>query len=131
MGLWARVAAWTGGVDLDEEAQRAEQIRQQDLQLQAKRLQQGKIDDAAYQDQLTRIQADYEQTANIEQDVQDAFDQEYDAGLNRLTKTASGPFNVFGDVVGSLLKALPWWLWVALLAYLAFQFGLFKKLVKR
>lgn len=128
MGFFSSVGAWLGGVDLDEEEKRAADIKARDEQLQAERLAQGKINDAAYQDQLKRIQEDYEQTANIRADVQRAGDEEYDHRLTVLSETVAAPLNVGGDIIGAILKGVPWWLWLAALAVIAWQLGWLKKL---
>lgn len=67
---------------------------------------------------------------DVGREIDDAFDDGWNDGLDNLTSTARKPFGFVGDVAGALLKALPWWLWLAALAYGAWRLGLLKKWLK-
>lgn len=41
--------------------------------------------------------------------IQTAFDEELDARANSII---GGPLRGIGDVLGSVLKAVPWWIWI-------------------
>lgn len=49
-------------------------------------------------------------------EVNQAFDDEWAAGVDRLGNAATAPLRVVGDIGGSILSKLPWWVWVGLLA---------------
>lgn len=51
------------------------------------------------------------------QTQQDAIQQTFDTTLqDQANKIIGGPFSAIGDVLKSILKALPWWLWFVVAA---------------
>jgi hypothetical protein len=78
---------------------------------------QGKIDAATLQEAENHYAS-----GNIDPDyeIEAAFDEGLQEGAANVTAVISKPFEIAGTAVGSVLKALPWWLWIAGLAFLAF-----------
>lgn len=64
--------------------------------------------------------------------VQDEFDAGWDESQNRITGGIKGFIGSVIDQTGlTILKSIPWQLWVAGALYLLYQFGWLTKLLKR
>ena len=80
----------------------------------AKLLEQGKISDADFR--VSQERFDAAQRYDPDAEIEAAWDEGLQDGANNVTAVLSKPFEIAGTAVGSVLKALPWWLWLAAIA---------------
>src|SRR5687768_332239 len=108
---------WIYGVDP------AEEQRRQDA-LEAALAAENEKDRARYGDKwFEEAQGNLEKSKIDERaEVDQAFDEGLQEGADNVTAVISKPFEIAGTAVGSVLKAFPWWLWVAGLAVAGFYF---------
>lgn len=66
-----------------------------------------------------------------EQQVDDAFDEGWEEGKrNEIGFLRDLAGRLIGDPAAVVLASIPWWVWALVAAYLAWQLGLFKRLLK-
>jgi hypothetical protein len=104
------------GVDSEEDQYRADQA---EAALAAENLKDAERYGDAWFAQVTANAArgDLEDASG---QVDAAFDEGLREGSANVTAVIRKPFEIAGTAAGSVLKAFPWWLWLAGLAALAF-----------
>jgi hypothetical protein len=133
---------FTGGIDLDEEQKRAEDLKAKELALVDKRESDGYYsNDGAYS--AARKKAQDAPLFGYQSDdhkrnraVNDARDEVLAAaadgaaeGLKSTLNFAAGSVSGALNGVGSFAwKAIPWWLWLSGALYISYTFGVFNKL---
>ena len=71
------------------------------------------------------------QTVNVDAQINAAFKEGLDDGANNVTGFLGGIFDVVGKGLGAILKAVPWWLWLGVIAYFLFTTGILQRLLAR
>ena len=107
---------WLTGFDREayEAGLRADELnRARNAELLAR----GDITEADFQASERRfVEGQFDPDAEIER----AFDQGLEEGAANVTAVVSKPFEIAGAGAGAVLKAVPWWIWLAGLGFLLF-----------
>ena len=83
-------------------------------EINARLHEQGRLSDADFE--ITQERFNAGQAYDPDAEIEAAYDEGLDEGANRISKILSKPFELVGTAVGSVLKAFPWWIWVAAIA---------------
>ena len=70
-------------------------------------------------------------TGDVDAQINAAFQEGLDDGANNVTGFLGGIFDFVGKGLGALLKAVPWWVWLGVLAYVLFTTGIAQRLLAR
>ena len=70
-------------------------------------------------------------TGNVDKQINAAFQEGLDDGADNVTGFTSGIFDFLGKGLGSILKAVPWWLWLGVIVYFLFTTGIGQRLIAR
>jgi len=130
MALFGRLLNWYYGAPSQAEVDQTQSdIRSLNEQLAAIDAQNGTgPHDQAYLDQANKdLNTTAADLSNIDQQTQDAFDQGAKEGLNNVTslpgKLVGAAGNAASDTLWGIIKNIPWWVWVALAAYIFISLG--------
>lgn len=128
MSFWGKVGKWLWGIDVDAEQERSRQLDEQIAAQNARAYQTGKWDletyqAAEYRREAMRDNPDY--APNLWPDFWAGAAE----GAERIAETATGAVRGTLDTAAGLIwRAVPWWVWLAGLIYLAWWMGWLKKL---
>lgn len=61
-------------------------------------------------------------TGDVAVQIDEEFAKGWNEGKANVTGTFQGAFGVAGDVITSILKGVPWWVWGLVLLYFAWPF---------
>lgn len=101
------------GVDLDE-TQAALDATNAALAAENER-DRAKYGDKWFEEAQANLTANQAEESDVSGAVDQAFDEGLQEGADNVTSVISKPFQIVGAAVGSILKALPWWLWLAII----------------
>jgi hypothetical protein len=77
---------------------------------------------------LTREEAAY--GTDVDYELGEAFDEGLEEGAQNVSNAIRKPLEIAGTAVGAVVGGIPAWVWLVILAYGAWHFGLFKKAFK-
>lgn len=114
------------GVDLDEEQSRANDLdAAQAADLERSR---SKYTDANFKAAQLHITAD--DAPHVQADVDQAFDEGLQEGSENISGVIRKPFEIGGVAIASVLKGIPWWVWLSSAVLLAWKLGLLDGIFK-
>jgi hypothetical protein len=128
MSLWGKVGKWLWGIDVDAEAERSKRLDEQIAQQNARAYTEGKWDLETYQAAEARREA-MKVNPNYDPNLWPDFWAGAQEGAAQMADTAAGAVRgTLNTAAGWFGRAIPWWVWLAGLIYLAWWMGWLKRL---
>lgn len=135
----------TGGIDVDAEQKRAEDLRKQELALQdRKRAAGGYASNEAFVSDRERVLAEPlfgyrtdDQGRNIAindaraEVLASAAEGAKEGAISVIDGTAGAISGTLNTVGGFAWRAIPWWVWIAGIGYLVYVTGFYVKILRR
>ena len=113
-----------GGSDLQAQSQASDQALIDDLK---RKHDAGLISDDVYAQSMAHLNQQVADTATIPAQIDAAgaagLQEGYQNELSAVTTIVKTPFSLAGDIGGSILKGIPWWIWAGGALYLFLHLG--------
>lgn len=128
MSFWGKVGKWLWGIDVDAEAERSKRLDAQIAEQNARALAEGKWDPETYMAAEYRREA-MRDNPEYSPDLWPDFWAGAAEGASRMADTTAGTIrSALNNTAGWIIRAVPWWVWLLGLVYLAWMLGWFKRL---
>jgi hypothetical protein len=105
---------------LDEQTRRLNAAKAEQL---ARERSQAEADEWMRQVQLNQERPESAYNLDVRGELNAAAQEGLDEGKRNITGFFSGVFDLAGSVIGPILKAIPWWLWLGAGVFVFWQFG--------